>query len=321
MKLFICYTPLHVLIAQKVIAFTKIDEYSFIYFDDYGSDKSTHYYNLLQENSQYSIRIPRTKKYFTDFKNIYKVYRQLKLRVSLENVTIYTGNIKAMHTRLLMLLLSYKELHTFDDGCANVADTGYYANNNENILYQLFFTLIKPSLVYKNLRQSMVVHYSIFKEKNIYPNVTYIDLFNKVEKQSFNLKPQLTILLTSVLSENKIIGIESEVELNRNIITHFNVNKIIPHPGSTQLNLYNNVEIIHSALISEEIIFNLSETYDLTIIGIFSSTLLNLSGINLIKKIISIDFPNSHINSELVDLFKRRNIECYKNIDNNFVKL
>ncbi len=321
MQLFICYTPLHVLIAQKIIKKNSINHYSFIYFYDIESDKNTYYFNLLQRNSNYSTKILRSKKYFTDFQNIYNIYRQLSLRKPLTDVTIYTANIKAVHTRFLMFLLNYKNLYTFDDGCANIADTGYYANSNENLLYKLFFTLINPSLVYENLRDSMVIHYSIFKEKNIYPNVKYIDLFNSTEKQSHTIKPQLTILLTSVLSENKMLGREEEIKLNQNIITHFNVNKIIPHPGNNKSNPYHNAEIIHSKLISEEIIFNLSKTYSLTIIGIFSSTLLNLSGINLVKKMISIDFQNSHVNRELIELFKSRNIECYKNIDNNFIKL
>ncbi len=312
MQLFICFTPLHVLIAQQIIKSSNINNYNFIYFYDFESKKNTYYFNLLKEKANFSIKIIRTKKVFTDFKNIYKTYQQLKLSESLSDVAVYTGNIKAVHTRFLMLLLDYKKLYTFDDGCANIVNSGYYASNEENKLYKLFFSLMAPSLKYENLRNSMIVHYSIFKEKNIYPNVEYINLFSKTKQNNLKPKPNRTILLTSTLSENNIINYDAEVHLYKNIIAHFNVTHIIPHPGENKNKIAANIEIINSNRISEDILFNLSKTHNLTVIGMFSTALLNLSGIGIAKNLISVDFPNSHITKEMIELFTDRGIKCYR---------
>ncbi len=312
MQLFICYTPLQILVANQIIGTEKIKNYNFIYLYDNISDKNTHYYNLLRKNAVYSNKLLRTKNIFTDFKHIYHLYLQLKKETTLDNVTIYTGNIKSVHTRFLMLLLNYSTLNTFDDGCGNVVAHGYYADNSEILLYKLFFSLVKPKLVYKNLRKTMKTHFSIYKEKNIYPNVKHIDLFDNIPQHMHDQKPTKVIFLTSVLSEDKIISLEQELALYTAIISKFTVTDIISHPRERNPKITNNIELISTNRISEEEIFKLSKDFELTVIGIFSATLLNISGLNIAKKLISIDFENSHINKELIDIFKKRNIECYK---------
>ena len=314
MQLFICYTPLHILIAQKIIHSEKIESYCFVYLYDNNSKKNEHYYELLEKDAIFSVKVLRTKATFTDFINIYKLSQTLKVNCKAGEINIYTGNIKSVHTRFLMFLLNYTNLYTFDDGCANISNTGYYANSNENNLYKLFFQLFAPSLVYSQLRNKMKIHYTIFKEKNIYPNCKYIDLYNKTRQKNKHTVTKKTILLTSVLSESNITSKKIELELYEAIILQFNVTDIIPHPREENLAL--DIHIINSHLVSEDILLELSKDYELTVIGIFSSTLLNLAGLDIVNSLISIDFENSHINKELIETFKNQHIECYRYYSN-----
>jgi len=310
MQLFICYTPLHILISQKIIQFEEIENYCFVYLYENKSKKNEHYYKLLEKDAIFSTEVHRSKTAFSDFISIYKLSKILRNNCKPVELNIYSANIKSVHTRFLMFLLNYNNLYTFDDGCANISNIGYYADSNENNLYKLFFQLFAPSLVYNQLRNKMKIHYTIFKEKNIYPNCKYINLYNKKDQKDKHAVIKKTILITSVLSESNITSKKIELELYQAIITHFDVTDIIPHPRGKNLSL--NTHTIHSHLIAEDIILQLSKDYELTVIGVFSSALLNLVGLNIAKKLISIDFENSHINEELIDIFKKQNIECYK---------
>lgn len=317
MQFFICYTPLQILVAKKIIHSEKIQNYCFVFFYDNESEKNIYYYKLLENEAFFSKKILRTKTTLSDFTNIYKLSQKIKDTCKTEEVNIYSGNIKSVHTRFLMFLLKYTNLYTFDDGCGNISNTGYYADNNEKIIYKLFFQLFDPSLVYKSLRKKIKVHYTIFKEKNIYPNCKYMPLYENLIEDKNIIKEKKTILLTSVLSEDHITNEVTEIELYRTIISNFNVTDVIPHPREKKPKINEqDVNIIHSSFISEDLLFQLSQNYELTIIGIFSATLLNLAGLNIIHKLISIDFENSHINKELIETFKSQHIECYKYYSN-----
>lgn len=323
MQLFICYTPLQILVAKALIDSEKIKNYYFVYLYDNESKKNEYYYELLKSTASFSKKIFRTKNIFTDFINIYKLSKVLKNNCRTKEIDIYSGNIKSVHTRFLMFLLNYTNLYTFDDGCGNISNNGYYADNSENSLYKSFFQLFAPSLVYKKLRNNMKVHYTIFREKNIYPNNKYLPLYHRSMKKKEHNNPTKTILLTSVLAEDNIIDNQTELKLYETIISNFHVTDIIPHPREKEMKVMNkhNVTIMNSHLISEDLLLRISNNYELTIIGIFSATLLNLAGLNIVKRLISIDFDNSHINTDLIELFKRRGIECYTYKDNNFIKI
>lgn len=321
MRLFICYTPLQALIAKKIIMNTNISEFYFIYFYDVTSEKNSYYFNLLAQKARYAFYTKRTKKLLQDAINIYKIFRQLKTMHASTDISIYAGNIKSIHTRLLLLLIGSYKLYTFDDGFANIAHSGFYHSNKEKILFKLFFLLFNRSLIYKNLREQILIHYSIFREKNIYQNVKYINLFDPIDQLPSTPKPVKTILLTSVLAEERIVDKSTEKNLYASIIDHFHVTHVIPHPKEYNTQVIDNVVIINSELIAEDIILKLSKTYELTVIGIFSSTLLNLSSMKIVKNLITIDYPKSKITQEMIKLFQAHKIVCYRKENHKIKKI
>ncbi len=322
MIVFICYTPLHTLIAQEIINNKSINDYVFIYFYDIASKKNSYYFDQLASNSLHSLSIFRKKHILWDFTSIYKAYRSIKHINQKTEITIYTANIKSIHTRMLMFLLKYSHLYTFDDGCANIANSGFYYKDNENIFFKAFFAVLNPALIYKELRHSMHKHYSIFKEKNIYPNQEYISIFhprkNNIVKSS---NSSICILLTGGLSESNILDLSSEKILYSQAIDYFNITHVIPHPSENTKKVLENIKYIQSDLIAEDIIMNLNETNDITIVGRYSTVLLNISGLNLAKRLIAIDFPHSHITEDTTELFLAREIECYKKTSDTFIKI
>lgn len=321
MKLFICYTPLHIVLAKKIIQVQNISSFGFIYLYDVETEQNIYYYNLLAPYATYSHQALRRKKIIIDLFIILKIFIETK-KLHAASFEIYTANIKSIHTRLLMFLLGYSKLYTFDDGCANIVKFGFYFSPNENQLSKVFFSLFEPKLLYKNLKSTMLIHYTIFHDENIYPNRQYISLFdsNVLNNQKIK-KRNITILLTSVLFENNIISLKTERDLYHNVIEYFNVDYVISHPSEKINKIYENNKKITTPYIAEEQIMDFSKTNNITVIGFFSTTLLNIYGLNITNRIISINFNDSHIPNDMVELFLARGIECYMYEEQIFKKV
>ncbi|MCK4442186.1 MAG: hypothetical protein KAU90_09260, partial [Sulfurovaceae bacterium] len=97
MKIFICFTPLHVLIAERIIEKEVIEEYIFIYFTDFDTEKNRYYYAKLKQNATLSKYIVLKKNIFKDLIIIYKLWKELRALVKRYKAIYYTGKIKSSH--------------------------------------------------------------------------------------------------------------------------------------------------------------------------------------------------------------------------------
>jgi hypothetical protein len=92
MKIFVCFTPLHVLIVKRIIEIENIDEFVFIYFTDADNRKNRFYYESLSNKAIESNYIVLKKKFRKDIFSILKLSKQLS---DYKNLIYYTGKIKS----------------------------------------------------------------------------------------------------------------------------------------------------------------------------------------------------------------------------------
>ena len=78
MKVFVCFTPLHVMISERIILKENIIDYYLVYFADVDNEKHRHYYNRISKNSVKSIFLHLRKKWFFDLHQLSKAFRFLK---------------------------------------------------------------------------------------------------------------------------------------------------------------------------------------------------------------------------------------------------
>ena len=54
MKVFVCFTPLHILISKQIIRYEKVSDYLFIYLGANRNKKNKFYYNEFSKKAIYS---------------------------------------------------------------------------------------------------------------------------------------------------------------------------------------------------------------------------------------------------------------------------
>jgi len=280
MKIIICFTPLHILIAQRIIEKEKIEKFIFICMFDIDTEKNRYYYEKLKDNAVESYYLILKKNLLNDLVMLLNLQKNLQKYCSEKSLIFYTGKIKSFHVRFLMFLMGYSDFITFDDGSGNISGGGYFYEENENIPFRIFFSIFNKKLLYKNIKMSIKKHYSIYNKPNVFPNTHFIELFqnkSSIPKSYKNQKSDIVILLTNAFAEDNEMQLEDEKLLYQKIIDKYKVTHIIQHPREIQKKIKNsNIKEFSSHKISEELIYELNKDHNLTVIGIYSTVLLNL---------------------------------------------
>ena len=284
-NVFICYTPLQILIAEKIIELEKIDSFILIFYFEKDNAKSRYYFNKLSQNAKQAFYIKKDNKIFSALKTFHFLY--LKIWKSSSHCNFFTGNIKSAYSRVIIYLLGFSKLYTFDDGLSNVCGDGYFYENIEPSSIARLLSFFGLDFSYSKMYYNIEKHYSIYKVPNVMPNSRYINLFNyaSVKNYSNNNGTEVVILLTSTLFEEGLVRLDLEKELYEKIITKYNVTHVIRHPLEKVTKLESsNVIINESEKIAEEIVLDLRKQYDkIKIIGVYSSAQVNLKGMDGIE--------------------------------------
>jgi len=281
--LFICYTPLQVLIAKAIIQSgacgkEKPDFYLFALSE---SDRYKHYYDDMKSLCNYSelvTSLPRFPFYLrwlgARFKS--KVYNQ-----------IFFASIDSVHIQYILSMISFESVATFDDGTANIMSGSKYYKPASN-----FSTRIKLFLRWcfgnRYTSHSMVAastkHYTLYKDmSNIITNTVPLDMFMPSEDSADNERDgELVVILGTVLKdvlENEEAKPESVRRISKFLNELPHGDKVyLPHPRD-ETDYFLDIPRCDSPLIAEEVIINYAKSYKkITLIGFGSSTQFNLMG-------------------------------------------
>jgi|AntDeeMinimDraft_5_1070356.scaffolds.fasta_scaffold11134_2 beta-galactosamide-alpha-2,3-sialyltransferase len=289
--LFICYTPLQVLIAKAIIQSgacgkEKPDFYLFALSE---SDRYKHYYDDMKSLCNYSelvTSLPRFPLYLkwlrARFKS--KTYNQ-----------VFFASIDSVHIQYILSIISFESIATFDDGTANITpDSKYYKNvSSSSTRIKLF---LRWCFGNRYTSHSMVAastkHYTLYKDmSNIITNTVPLDIFMSSADSAANGRDgELVVILGTVLKDI-LKNEETQPDSVRRIAKLLNElpqgDKVyLPHPRD-ETDYFPDIPRCDSPLIAEEVIINYAKSYKkITLIGFGSSTQFNLMGQGFVHNIV-----------------------------------
>ena len=234
-NLVVCWTPLQMLIAEKIIKSHPNEKFYMIVMSHSGKNEKYDYYSsILSQKSErfYSFYLePQSQnKLF-----VYTSLLELKLKSLLfpPLKTIYLAHISSPEVHTLVSTYPNVEIRTFDDGSSNLLKKSAFLNNANRIstgdisrkFYEIF---INSTQSVKSVRERSTEHYTIFKDlKNImddgHRKMTYLPLFDVSKlKPSKEIKDTIKILLGSPDKGMK--------EISEKAIKHFGIKYATLHP-------------------------------------------------------------------------------------------
>jgi len=268
-NIFICMTPLHLLISEKILE-QKINKVNFlIYIPNRNTEQNKHYFDRVNCSFHKAYYNPIDKNLFIYLYEIIKVC--LKLRND-DKINYFVGNLKSVFSRLPMLITGYKEINIFDDGFANILPNSFLYQPEKKYI-KIFFKIFNSRLEYEIAQNSIKKYYTIFKNNQIL-NHTYIELFKNTS--SINSKNTRSILLTSPFSEYKILDTEEESNLYKKVIQEYSITDVLMHPNEKKIKI-SEINILNDIFIAEEYVSMLSKTSNIIVYAFYSTALLNLS--------------------------------------------
>ena len=234
-NLVVCWTPLQMLIAEKIIKSHPNEKFYTIVMSHSGKNEKYDYYSsILSQKSErfYSFYIePQSQnKLF-----VYTSLLELKLKSLLfpPLKTIYLAHISSPEIHTLVSTYPTVEIRTFDDGSSNLLKKSAFLNNANRIstgktsrkFYEIF---INSTQSVKSVRERSTEHYTIFKDlKNImddgHRKMHYLPLFDVSKlKPNKEIRDTVKIILGSPDKEMK--------EISEKAIKHFGIKYATLHP-------------------------------------------------------------------------------------------
>ena len=227
-NLVVCWTPLQMLIAEKIIESHPNEKFYTIVMSHSGKNEKYDYYSsILSQKSEkfYSFYIePQSQNKLFVYTSLLELKFKSLLFPPLK--TIYLAHISSPEVHTLVSTYPNVEIRTFDDGSSNLLKKSAFLNNANRIstgdisrkFYEIF---INSTQSVKSVRERSTEHYTIFKDlKNImddgHRKMHYLPLFDVSKlKPGKEIKDMIKILLGSPEKGMK--------EISERAIKHFGI--------------------------------------------------------------------------------------------------
>lgn len=292
MNLILCYTPLQVLIAEKIIDLHPDERFYGVMLCPLKNAKFDYYaQRLAQKCDQFFSLVQRTDRIV-----LFRQLISLKLKFSYKRFNdVFLASINDIQIQLILSSINFSKLYTFDDGTANIVPSSiYYQPEIDTLVRKTINKLLRNKLSIEKIKAMSRLHYTIYPNiPNIIRNTKYISLDNKIDKD-ITARSTVNILLGQpvYLDNNKNIALANQV------IKQFNIDYYLPHPRE-QYQL-DNINYIHTPLIFEDYITQKAADKKYRIYTYFSSGVLNV-----------ISNPHLEIYAIRIDVDKPEYMECY----------
>jgi len=290
LHVFILLTPLHALLARKIIEKENIVRYHLISFID-GSQKIIFYRKLITEIKENYTELELKRNHSAVFVFLKLTRLASLLKSKSRKIVIYSGSIKSLYTRITCILLepNLKQLNAFDDGFGNISESGYFYDRDKP-LKNIFFSLYSKRHTYPCILNEINTHFTIYKTKNIYDkfslNKKFIDLTDSLESgESDKRNEVIRVLLTGPFAERGALDEETELLIYEAAIERFSIELRLPHPAENPTKTRKfTIQSVETMLIAEEWVPGLLKDYSrVEIYGFGSSALLNLAYVERIE--------------------------------------
>ncbi|MGF2256347.1 glycosyltransferase family 52 [Acinetobacter baumannii] len=289
-SLVICFTPLQMLIAEKIVAQQPSVDLIVVALNN--NEKYIYYYNNFHHpniTKQYYL-FDNNKSKFFKFINIVKFNKNFKLEKFYEN--IYVSSIDNKYTHKILSTVNFKNLYTYDDGAANVVKNSiYFKQTFMSKLKDILFKLMGVEFNLNKIKKISRKHYTITKGiQNIVEQTEYISIIEKKEdNRNISVDQEIKIFLGQPLKD---IDKNFDVLALKKLLVMEGINYHFRHPRETDEAFFEEIKTsyIFEDFFAKElskyrkvIIYTLSSTAALNIISLdnVEVRLINNDAINI----------------------------------------
>lgn len=302
MNLIICYTPLQVLIAEKIIEKHPENQFYGVMIYVAKNTKFAHYTERLKAKCADFFEMHQ----HTDRINLLKEIISLKSHFKGKKFDrVFVASINDLQIQFLLSAIQFDELYTFDDGTANIVNSSsYYQNDPDTFVRKWINRLFRNKYSIQKLKKLSKEHYTIYPDfKNIIENTQAINLFEANKLEESNNEKVVSILL----GQPVYLDNQRNIDLAKKVIEQFNIDYYLPHPREQYT--IDNVTYIETPLIFEDYIAQKFSNKNCRIYTYFSSAVLNVKSGNIEVIALRIDTDNPAF------------IECYELLNKMGIKI
>lgn len=280
-SIFICVTPLQLLISESIIKEKQIEDAIVILLAYQSNSKYDYYYERLRDIAKEIIRvdvIPKNK--FTTGLYFYKLWVvcNFKLRRKDKN-DFYVASIDNKFVHLILSKSYVKTLFTFDDGTANIIPTSSYYKNVEDNAKRRVLKYFTGSVDMQWIKNNSLEHYTLYSGlPNIITKTRKINLFSRHPKTKADYKKEKVIFLGFPIDESNLT-----LDKIQGLFNQYNIGYYFPHPREKNTVILDGVIIINTVCIVEDYIKQLlDEDLNTTIevCGFVSTSLMNMANMS-----------------------------------------
>lgn len=288
MNLFICTTPLQILICEKIIENYHNDEFELLLICNYNNKKLPFYADKMKPKPK---NIFKTRAYqagvYKNLNGLLKIKNMLKGK---NYINVFTPQPKGLWIATILNNITYKNLYSFDDGVANLHYEGNFIygklaklrlrNKIKKQIKYLLLGIKKDD--FENYASILKAHYTIFPNMpNLIKNTKEIKLFKENISDKQDRKKTIKLFLGQPIYEKEL---EKNRILIQELIEKFKIDLYLPHPREEYI--IKNVKYIDTKLIAEDYIISQlqkDKTINFEIYGFFTTALFTLSNLNILK--------------------------------------
>ncbi len=280
MNLIICATPLHILIAKRIIEQYPQEKFYLLTYLNNHNSKMLYYHKQLAKSCIGDRIVIKSSKIgyiyaYTNVLNLLSIGFQIP-----KCQKVFLVNTEVFDIHVMLIKQRHAEIITFDDGTRNIINSPIMYTSNSSRLYQFLYKYLIPDGNALNARR--IKHYSIYKYPNNIGISEYIPLFTTdIESEGKNFKEEEHILLGQPIYELEIQSKIKNTILSEQVIKDYHITKYFPHPRERYH--ISGVEYIDTPLIIEDyLIQKLKEHPErkYIIYSYCSTAVLNLQGIS-----------------------------------------
>lgn len=315
MDLFICTSPLQSLIASNVAFVEKVHDYDVLYYVDKMNHVHVNYLNKVSSSAKEVVVMDSLMLRFPC--NIFFLRLIFRRRAYHR---VFISSIEATYFHYLLSIIEFKELITFDDGTANIAQSSLYYVDRNNRVIKFFLKLLGVEYDLASMKQKSSKHYTIYSnESNIVENPIYIPLDIKANQSYDGLDNVDYIILGTVydaIVDEKINADYIKFNLTLFIERLLNQGKkvvYIPHPKDNSIcfDSFDESSFFYSLksnLIAEDFIISMAKLGPLVVCGFGSSAQFNIRDIANVENVVFMSAKVSQTVRELHSMLNIRSI-------------
>lgn len=286
MNLIICYTPLQVVIAEKIMDLYPNEPFFGVMFHSVKNTKFEHYKQRLAYRSVDFFSHHQK----TDRWGLLSQTFCLKRYFSGKRFDkVFLASINDLQIQTLLSHIQFNQLFTFDDGTANIEKRScFYIDEPNTLVRRCANFLLGNRFSLKKIKALSQGHYTIYPS---FPNIIEHTIALKLIDESPHSVQENSEEISILLGQPIYLSAERNIALAEKVIQRFGIAQYLPHPRE-QYRL-ETVEYLETPLIFEDYICQQAQHKKYRVYTYFSSAVLNVMNLpNIEAVVLRVDTEN-----------------------------